>query len=153
MMAPAGAEHGDVAAELLVRIRMFAKSQRLGKTYAAETGFTISRNPDTTRAPDVGFVKQERVRQSPERGFFEGAPDLAVEVVSPSDRAVEVMAQVDEWLGAGALSVWVVNPQGRSIEVYRHGREVLRYLDADVLRDEPALPGFELKLSDVFDTN
>src|SRR5947208_1696360 len=75
MMAPAGAEHGGVAMELAYRIKAFVDAHKLGKVYAAETGFTISRNPDTTRAADVAFVRKERLPSGPRRGFFEGPPD------------------------------------------------------------------------------
>src|SRR5437660_1457908 len=75
-MAPAGAEHGDVAAQILFVIARHAKAHDLGKVYAAETGFTIARNPDTTRAPDVAFVRKDRVAATPRRSYFEGPPDL-----------------------------------------------------------------------------
>ncbi len=149
-MPPAGAEHGDVAMEIAFRIKMFVNAQRLGKVYAAETGFTLRRNPDFTRAPDVAFVRTERMPVSPRRGFFDGPPDLAVEVLSPDDRQSEVTAKVDQWLAAGAVSVWVVDPPNRSIEVYRSGNHVGRYRDTDEIRDEPTLPGFVLKVSEVF---
>ena len=149
-MAPASAEHGDVAAELLYFIKEFVRRKKLGKVYAAETGFTIARNPDTTRAPDVAFVRAERVPKTYRRGFFDGPPDLAVEVLSPDDRASDVLTKIDGWLAAGAISVWVVDPRTRSIEIYRQGLKVVRFAQADALRDEPTLPGFELKLADVF---
>jgi Uma2 family endonuclease len=150
-MPPAGAEHGDLAAELLYHIKAFVNRGKLGKVYAAETGFTIARNPDTTRAPDVAFVRTERVPAGYRRGFFDGPPDLAVEVLSPDDRASDVLSKIDEWLSAGATSVWIADPQTRSIEIYRQGRQVVRYARDDCLRDEPTLPGFELKLSEVFE--
>jgi Uma2 family endonuclease len=151
-MTPAGAEHGGVAMEIAYRIKAFVDVQELGKVYAAETGFTIKRNPDTTRGPDVAFVRAERVPPNPRRGFFDGAPDLAVEVLSPEDRRSEVATKVDEWLEGGALSVWVVDPPNRSIEVYRPGNQVLRYRGDDELRDEPTLPGFALRVRDVFES-
>src|SRR4051812_24414815 len=84
-MAPAGAEHGGIVGEIHGRIWAHVRQNGLGKVYAAETGFTIARNPDTTRAPDVAFVRHERVPKTPRRGFFDGPPDLAIEVVSPGD--------------------------------------------------------------------
>lgn len=149
-MAPTGAEHGDVAAELLYVIKRFVNAERLGKVYAAETGFTISRNPDTVRAPDVAFVRKDRISSRPRRGFFEGAPDLAVEVVSPSDTHSELAAKVSEWLAAGATSVWVVDPPNQTIDVYGAGNQVKRYSAADELRDETALPGFSVRLTEIF---
>jgi|SRR5688500_2950191 len=151
MMTPAGAEHGDVALEIAYLIKAFVKSRRLGKVYAAETGFTLKRNPDTTRGADVAFVSKKRLPKGTLRGYFPGAPDLAVEVVSPGDRVSKVLAKVDEWLEGGATSVWVVDPPTRSIEVYRRGSQPIRYKDNEMLSDEPTLPSFTMKLTDVFD--
>jgi Uma2 family endonuclease len=150
-MAPPGAEHGDISGQLLFLIKSFVAVRHLGKVYAAETGFTIARDPDTTRAPDVAFVRKERLPAATVRKYFPGAPNLAVEVNSPNDRASDVLAKVDEWLAAGTISVWVVDPPTRSIVVYRGGGEIIRYRDTDELRDEPTLPGFAMKLTDVFD--
>jgi Uma2 family endonuclease len=149
-MAPAGAEHGEIALELGYRIKQYADTHHLGKVYAAETGFTIARNPDTTRAPDVAFVRAQRLPPTSPRGFFEGPPDLAVEVVSPSDSHAELSAKVEQWLSAGAVSVWVVDPANRTIDVHRAGQPILRLRAGDELRDEPALPGFTLRVEDVF---
>jgi len=149
-LAPAGAEHGDVAGELLGMIWSFVRKHQLGKVYAAETGFTIARNPDTTRAPDVAFVRNDRVPVKPRRGFFEGAPDLAVEVVSPGDSHSQIVAKVNEWLAGGTTSVWVVDPPNRTIVVYRANNQVKRYGPADVLNDEPTLPGFTLRINELF---
>lgn len=152
-MTPAGAEHGDIAAELLYRIKSHVEGRNLGKVYAAETGFIIARNPDTVRAPDVAFVRTARLPPGPLRGYFPGAPDLAVEVISPSDLHSDVLAKVDEWLAAGALSVWVVDPPNGSIAVFHPGIQVARYRRPDELRDEPVLPGFALKLDKVFESD
>lgn len=151
-MAPAGAEHGGVALEIAYRIKLYVVEHGLGQAYAAETGFIISRNPDTVRAPDVAFVGKKRVPAQPRRGFFEGPPDLAVEVISPDDRMTEVRAKVEQWLAAGTVSVWVVDPPSRTIEVFR-ANEVRLYRADDEIRDEPTLPGFKLKASDVFASN
>ncbi len=149
-MAPAGAEHGDVTMSFAFRIKSHVDQHRLGKVYAAETGFILRRNPDRVRAPDVAFVRTQRLPSGVRRGFFEGPPDLAVEVVSPSATPSEVRAKVDDWLAAGATSVWVVDPPNRSVEVYRQGNQILRYRNSDELRDEPTLPGFVVQPDDVF---
>ena len=150
-MAPAGAEHGDISMELGHLIKVHVKARKLGKVYAAETGFILARNPDTVRGADVAFVRKSRLPAGPVRGFFPGAPDLAVEVVSPGDRLSKVAAKVDEWLNAGAGSVWVVDPPNRTISVYRAGNEVRLYREADELRDEPTLPGFAVRVGAVFE--
>jgi Uma2 family endonuclease len=149
-MALAGADHGCVAMELSVRIWAHVSAKKLGKVFAAETGFILKRNPDTVRAPDVGFVQLSRVPKVSTPGFFDGPPDLAVEVCSPSDRWSDVLAKVDQWLVAGTTSVWVVNPPSQSIKVYRRESQPLRYHAGQKLFDEPALPGFILDVGEVF---
>ncbi len=114
MMSPGGFEHGRVALRIGEFVSSFVRQRGLGVATGAETGFQIGRDPDTVRAPDVGFVCAERVPATPTAGFFDGAPDLAVEVLSPSDRASEVLAKVQDWLGAGCRIVWVVDPGTRT---------------------------------------
>jgi Uma2 family endonuclease len=151
-MAPAGAEHGNTAGEIFGRIWMFVREQNLGEVYAADTGFIIARNPDTVRAPDVAFVRKDRVPAQPRRGFFDGAPDLAVKVVSPGDTHSELSAKVNQWLAAGAVSVWVVDPPNQVVDVHHAGDRVERYRVADILRDEAILPGFSVAVSEIFRT-
>src|SRR5690349_8234410 len=91
---PAGFHHGDVAGRIMMAIGMHARANDLGVVLAAETGFTLARNPDTVRAPDVAFISAARVPSPPPRGFAELAPDLAVEVLSPNDRPQDVRAKV-----------------------------------------------------------
>ena len=150
-MSPSGAQHGDVAAEVLRVLANHVKKFKLGRVFAAETGFTIARNPDTTRAPDVAFVRAERIPKPYRRGFFDGAPDLAVEVVSPGDTHSEVVAKVHEWLDAGAVSVWVVDPPSKSIDVHRRASAIVRYAGDDELRDEGVVPGFVIRVAELFE--
>ena len=82
-MMPAGDEHGYLALRIASRLERHVDANKLGRTYTAETGFKISSNPDTVRAPDAAFVNQERVEKAGHiSGYRSGAPDLAVEVVS-----------------------------------------------------------------------
>jgi Uma2 family endonuclease len=120
-MAPAGAEHGDIALELGRLIGNHVKQHKLGKTYAAETGFTISRH------------------------------DVAVEVVSPSDTHSDLATKVAEWLAAGTISVWVVDPPNKTVEIHRAGNQIFRIAAADTIRDEPTLPGFMLIVNELFE--
>ena len=119
VMTPAGEEHGLVAMNIAFRLASHVRERGLGFVYAAETGFHIERNPDTVRAPDVAFVTSER--RVSRRGFHEIAPDLAVEVVSPGDRATEVDEKVRDWLAAGTRLVWVADPASRTIVPHRAG--------------------------------
>jgi Uma2 family endonuclease len=150
MMSPAGFEHGVIAGEVYGHLFNFVKQNQLGVVTAAETGFKISQDPDTVRAPDVGFIRTDRVPQIRTRGYFVGPPDLAVEVVSPDDRAGEVLAKVQDWLTAGCRAVWVVDPTSQTISVYRASRETALLTLGDAVTDEELLPGFRLAVGDVF---
>jgi Uma2 family endonuclease len=148
---PSGYQHGDVAARLLIAIGSHVHAHGLGRVLAAETGFTLSRAPDTVRAPDVAFIRWARVPTTALTGYPEFAPDLAVEVVSPSDRTDEVVSKTGDWLRAGARLVWIVNPRRRIAQVYRaDGTDVL-VTDADALDGEDVLPGLRIPLAAMID--
>ena len=150
-MVPAGARHGRVAANLTILLGQHVRTQRLGIVLAAETGFRISRDPDTVRAPDVSFVSKERVPPEglPE-GYWDLAPDLAVEVVSPSDTAAEVQAKVQAWLEAGVRLVWVVYPGTRFVVVYGSLREISTLTATDALSGGDVVPGFSCSVGEIF---
>jgi len=108
-MPPPGVEHGDIAAEIAMQMRMFVKQHKLGKVYV-ETGYVLATGPDTVRGPDVSFVRNERLVKTQE--YYREAPDLAVEVTSPDDRLSEVTAKVAEYLSGGTTVVIVVTVNG-----------------------------------------
>ena len=148
---PPGYNHGYVASRCLVAMAMHATAHRLGHVLAAETGFVLARNPDTVRAPDVAFISANRVPVHRPAGYLEQAPDLVVEVMSPSDRASRVCAKVSDWLGAGVRMVWQIDPERRTAQVYRPGVEP-SVLDGDgVLDGLDVLPGFRVRLSELLD--
>lgn len=150
-MSPAGPKHGWIALNLGGIIRKFVKQHRLGRAYGADTGFTLQRNPDTVMAPDAAFVRQARVEDGEnERGYFDGPPDLAVEVVSPNDSKREVSEKVSAWLSFGTEEVWVVSPTSRSVTVYRSISDPIVYAESDVLSGGHVLPGFEIAVSEIF---
>ena len=148
-MPPAGFEHGDIALNVSAALKAFARRTGHGRA-VSESGFVISHNPDTVRAPDGAFVARDRVTEPPPQKYFDGAPDLALEVVSPSDTATEVHEKVDEWLQAGARLVWVVYPRRRTVVVYRSPREAVILREGDTLSGEDVMPGFELPVAEVF---
>lgn len=152
MMAPASGGHGEIASALGSWLYMHVRSHGLGKVYAAETGFILSRNPDTVLAPDVAFVSRERLPAGglPYRGFVPFAPDLAAEVLSPDDRQVDVEEKIQRWLDAGTKAVWIINPQRRTVTVHRSSRDPRMLREADVLLGEDVVPGFELKVAELF---
>ncbi len=150
-MPPAGARHGDAAAALTILLGQHVRAQRLGRVLAAETGFRISRNPDTVRAPDISFVSRERVPpDGPPEGYWELAPDLAVEVVSPNDTAAEVQSKVQMWPESGVRLVWVVYPDARSMVSYK-SLEISTFTAEDALSGGVVVPGFEHPVTEDFE--
>ena len=151
-MNPAGARHGRIAMKLGARLDRHAIVENLGIVLAAETGFRISRNPDTVRAPDISFVSRERIAPGgPPDGYWDLAPDLAVEVVSPNDTAAEVQSKVQMWLEAGTRLVWVVYPGTRSIVVHKSLKDISTLTASDTLDAGGVVPGFEIPVADVFE--
>ena len=150
-MSPTGAEHGDIAGDFLSRLRPFVRERGLGRVFAAGTGFRLSTNPDTVRAPDVSFVRADRI--PPGRlpsTFWPGAPDLAVEVTSPSDTADEVSEKVGEYLAAGSRLVVVLYPPTRRVGLFRPDGTA-RFLEVgDTLDFGEVVPGFTCPVADLF---
>jgi Uma2 family endonuclease len=149
---PSGPLASIVAATILTLINEFVRLHRLGVVGGADFGMILARSPDTVRAPDVVFYRAERL---PAGGipstYWELAPDLAVEVLSPSDRRGQVLKKVGEYLDAGTRLVGVVDPRRRTAVVYRPEGEPT-ILGADgALDGEDVLPGFLLALGDVWE--
>jgi Uma2 family endonuclease len=151
-MTPSGHVHGKIAARVAGWLAPFVQQHGLGEAYGAETGFILQRAPDTVRAPDAAFVTTARlaaINPSPE-GYFPGPPDLAVEVVSPSDAFSAVEAKVAEWLASGTQAVVVVDPQRKAAAVHRPDGRVLSLAATDVLLLPDLLPGWSLPLAELF---
>jgi Uma2 family endonuclease len=150
-MPPAGGEHGIVAGELFHVVSDHVHSNDLGFVLAAETGFFIERNPDVVRAPDLAFIRKDRLSGGrPSRGYFDIPPDLLAEVVSPYDPAQEILEKVLEWLRFGVRLVWVVYPSTKSVMVYRTDEDIsVREID-DMLDGEDVLPGFRCPVQALF---
>jgi Uma2 family endonuclease len=144
---PAGFRHGAITMRLGATLHAFVEANSLGLVLAAETGFTLQRNPDTVRAPDVAFISRARLPDQPPSGFAEVAPDLAVEVLSPDDRPGEVLEKVADWLKAGARMVWVVDPIRETARVYRADGNESTHGVGDALEGEEVLPGFSCALT------
>lgn len=121
-----------------------------GRLATADPGFTIARGPDTVRAPDIAYVSRKRYAAPMPDGFPEFAPDLAVEIRSPSDRAGAVVTKVGDWLMAGTALVWVVDLLRESVVVYRADGSVATLQLADALSGEDVLPEFVLPLAALF---
>ena len=149
-MAPPGFGHGGTAVRIAFPLEQVVREHQLGWV-VVESGFKLFRDPDTVRAPDVAFVSVARLPPLEERdGFFPGAPDLAVEVVSPGDTASEVFEKVQEYLTAGTRLVWVADARLQRVTVYRANGTVQFHGPDDALSGEDVLPGFTLAIRDIF---
>lgn len=151
MMTPAGWAHGCVAAAVAELLRTHARTTESGAVCGAETGFVLSTDPDTVRAPDAAFVSRERVEKvGNTTKYWPGAPDLAVEVVSPEDRFHEVEGKALEWLTAGSIAVLVLDPAKQTATVYRRQGDVHIYRAQDTLNLDDAVPGFSVVVAKLF---
>jgi len=150
MMSPAGAEHGVVALRIGRFLGNFVDEAGLGAVFGAETGFKIDKNPDTVRAPDASFVRKGRLGKRITRKFFDGPPDLAVEVASPDDSRREVNDKANMWLARGAATVWIADPKAMTIAILRVGQKPQVLGRGKTIKNEPLLPGFELSVDSVF---
>jgi Uma2 family endonuclease len=150
MMSPSGFDHGFVVVRIARFLAEYVDDNDLGAVLGAETGFTIETNPDLVRAPDVSFVRKDRMPKKNWKKFFPGVPDLAVEVISPGDTKREIAEKVNMWLAHGSTSVWVADPEAMTITIHRTGAEAIRLAARDEIANEPALPGFILPVSKIF---
>jgi Uma2 family endonuclease len=147
-MSPSGEEHGLLSATIASLLFTFVKANDLGVVYGSETGFKLESDPDTVLAPDVAFIRKARVGHR-SKSYRNGPPDIAVEVISPSERKSQIECKIAQWLSFGTLSVWMVNPDSKAIEVVSvKGRNTFE--ENDYLVDE-VIPGLLLRVSEIFD--
>lgn len=148
VMSPGRPRHNRVRDRLAHRLMHAVEDHKLGEIFV-ETEFRLS--ADTIRIPDVAFVPAERVKGIDPDRPIEGAPALAIEVVSPTDLAEELARKVDQYLAAGAQAVWVLYPKVREVQTYQAGRISTTLGDADVLEDIKLFPGFSVPVRDLFE--
>ena len=120
-----------------------------GQVVSGDTGFKLTTDPDTVRAPDVAFISRERLPDPQTRGFPALGPDLVVEVLSPDNRPGETLAKVGDWLEGGVRLVWVIDPERRVARVYRQDGTESHLAENGVLDGEDVLPGFSCTLTSI----
>lgn len=151
-MPPPGHVHGRVAMKFGWRLAQHVETNNLGNVYAAETGFLLEQEPDTVRAPDCAFVSSERLAKFGEtEGYLPGAPDLAVEVISPSDTYAEVEEKALDWLAGGSSAVVVLNPRKRTVTVYRSVTNITILDDEAILDLSDVVTNFKIPVKALFD--
>jgi Uma2 family endonuclease len=147
---PPGGPHGEIAMRVGIRVGAFVEQHELGRVFG-ESGWVLTRGPDTVRAPDFAFVTAGRIPPGPMRdGYPDLVPDLAVEVLSPSDRPGEVREKLQQWLDAGVRLIWVLDPRRRTVTVYRPGQPPRSLGSGDTVAGEDVVPGFSCPVADLF---
>lgn len=147
-MTPPKPLHGRIVANLTLLLLQHARASRLGDVHA-ESGYHLERDPDTVLGPDVSFVSAERVDRTDEH-YYDGPPDLAIEVLSPGDRKAYVERKLALYIDRGTRSVWLVNPRRRTVEVVS-SLEDRRTLHEDDELVDPTVPGFRVKVAEIFE--
>ena len=151
MMSPSGWKHGEVVSELHVLLGRHVKDNGLGRLFSAETGFQIASDPDTVRAPDIAYIAKESwPKCDPMDAFWPGAPDLAVEVLSPSDRTGEVDEKIQDWLTAGVRLVWIVDPKLCTVTSYRSATDITVHTADGELKGGQVVRGFRCRVAEIF---
>jgi Uma2 family endonuclease len=145
-----GARHGQITFDLAFEAASFVRKHDLGVCFAAETRFVIEFNPDTAIAPDWAFVAKDRLPEELPEGFLRLAPDIVLEVRSPSDRASEVKTKVARWLSSGVKIVWELNMKTQALTVHRPNADSVPLGPDDILTGDEVLPGFSLPLRGLF---
>jgi Uma2 family endonuclease len=147
-----GPRHAFICVNLLARLIPHVTAHGLGRVFADGIGFRLLELPDTVRGPDVSFVRAGRVPAAiPSRGFLEMAPDLAVEVLSPSETASRLEEKLDDYRAAGTPLIWVIDPDRRTIMVISAAAPVRWLRDDDVLDGEAVVPGFQCRVAELFE--
>jgi Uma2 family endonuclease len=147
---PPSVWHGALQVRLVALLHAHVRANRLGLV-VSESGFVLRRGPDTVRGPDVAYIRTDRLPSSAAAyRFYEGAPDLVAEVVSPSDRAWEVAEKVEGYLTAGTRLVWVVDPRNRHVVAHTPDRTARVLREGDTLDGGDVLPGFRLDVAELF---
>ena len=150
-VSPAGYDSSGIAIAISSPLSLFARTHGLGRVTGADGGYWFEQDPDTVRAPDVAFVRTERLPPRHERtGFLQLIPDLAVEVVSPSDRQRDIDEKVAYYLEHGVPLVWVAYPRTSTVDAHRRDQPAVTYREGDVLTAGDLLPGFRLPVAEIF---
>lgn len=146
-----GGEHGYLEVEIGGELRNFSKKQKLGRVMAGETGVYIRQYPDRVRKFDVGFISRERLPQRPPMKYLDVAPEVVVEIMSPTDRwNSDLREEIEDYFSIGVEEVWVVEPARESVRRYFSADHYETLEDDDELHGNGVLAGFSLKIADLF---
>lgn len=147
-----GFRHGRIIATMTEMMGTHVRRRRLGVVIAGDSAFVLARKPDTVRGPDVAFVSRQRFEESGDAvKAFAGAPDLAVEILSPSNARAALHGKVADYLAAGTRRVWVVDPEAHTVTVYASLLWPHRLREEDMLDGDDVIPGFQVRVGEIFE--
>jgi Uma2 family endonuclease len=149
-LSPTGRFHGVAESRFAMRLSIYAESSGKGIVMTGEVGVYIRHDPDTVRAADIAFISNERWARCESPGYLDVAPEIAVEILSPTDRWSDVKVKLQDYFSAGVDRVWVMDSKQRRISAYRSLTDVQQFQVGDILADEELLPGFSLAIADLF---
>lgn len=149
---PAGGPHGRVATNLVILLSEYLKGRGLGWVYADGVGYQLLELPRTVRCPDLSFVRANRLpKEGIGPGLLKLAPDLAVEVLSPSESASELEEKLDDYRACGTALIWVIDPARRTVMIVASDSPVRWLREADTLDGGAVVPGFSCGVAELFE--
>ena len=148
-MTPSSDRSSWIATEVAYYIRVYLQDNPIGRVFGADAGFILFADRDTVRAPDAAFVQFERLPELT-GSFVPIPPDLAVEVLSPTDRLADALSKVSMYLQAGVPLVWLIDPRKHTATIFRQEESPITIGEDGVLDGADVLPGFTLPLATLF---
>lgn len=149
-MSVTGVKHGVIQVNIGIALSLFAQQNNLGVVAGGDVGIYTRRKPDTLRGADVVFISHERYAQRKTPNFFDVAPKLVVEILSPSDLWSTVMKKLQEYFTIGVKMVWIVDSTEQQVFVYRSLTTARYFTESDLLPGDEILPGLELSVATVY---
>ena len=146
-----GLPHGRIASRLGAALAQYIWDHDLGEAYITGAGFQLTWNPDTVVGPDISFISKERLEQAGDvQGYWQGSPDLAVEIYSPGYRPGKVSKRISRLFNSGTKQVWIVDLKHSTVSVYRSESDVTTFSGSDYLESQDLFPGFRISLETIF---
>lgn len=148
---PTSVLHGIIAGRIAIILGFFVLQNKLGEVLTAETGFRLFVDKKTVRVPDVSFLSNEKLAEIKNvNKFYDGTPDLAIEVISPSETYNDVQGKLEDYLSAGVKMVWIIRPENKIVTTYRTLSDFKILRENEELNGEDLLPNFKCNLTDIF---
>jgi Uma2 family endonuclease len=148
---PTSILHGIIAGRIAIILGFFVLQNKLGEVLTAETGFRLFVDKKTVRVPDVSFLSNEKLAEIKNvNKFYDGTPDLAIEVISPSETYNDVQGKLEDYLSAGVKMVWIIRPENKIVTTYRTLSDFKILRENEELNGEDLLPNFKCNLTDIF---